>query len=148
VVCRKISLILILSVNPRNIRISLSGCLCPTTKPFCTSDHERLRSHRSSTSNTEVDALDCRASQQRRVPIPSRMQPMEDEQQRYPPSLTFSSSSTGTDSVVTTPAFGYFSGPEIKKIKHICMVLQFQVLEILIFRPRCHCHERALSAGR
>jgi hypothetical protein len=44
-VCRKISPILILSVNSRNIRISLSGCLCPTTKPFCTSGHQRLRSH-------------------------------------------------------------------------------------------------------
>ena len=44
----------------------------------------------SSTSNTEVEALDCRASQQRRVLIPSRIQPMEDEQQRHPPSLTFS----------------------------------------------------------
>ena len=43
------------------------------------------------------------------------MQSTEDEQQRYPPSLTFSSSSTGTDSVVTTPALGYFSSPEIKK---------------------------------
>lgn len=29
--------------------------------------------------------------------------------------MTFSSSSNGTDSVVTTPALGYFSSPEIKK---------------------------------
>ena len=72
-------------------------------------------SRRSSTSKTEPEALDRRASQQRRVQIPSRIQLMEDEQQRHPPSLTFSSSSNGTDSVVTTPALGYFSSPEIKK---------------------------------
>ena len=59
--------------------------------------HQRLRSHRWSPPIlltprplvnlflavarllTEVEALDCRASQQRRVLIPSRMQPMEDE---------------------------------------------------------------------
>jgi TBC1 domain family member 10 len=72
-------------------------------------------SRRSSTSKTEAEALDRRASQQRRVQIPSRIQLVEDEQRRYPPSLTFSSSSNGTDSVVTTPALGYFSSPEIKK---------------------------------
>ena len=72
-------------------------------------------SRRSSTSKTEAEALDRRPSQQRRVLIPSRLQSTEDEQQRYPPSLTFSSSPNGTDSVVTTPALGYFSSPEIKK---------------------------------
>ena len=72
-------------------------------------------SRRSSTSRTEQDALDRRSSQQRRVLISSRVQSTEDEQQRYPPSLALSSSSTGTDSVVTTPALGYFSSPEIKK---------------------------------
>ena len=80
-----------------------------------TSSNGQPSSRRSSTSKTEADALDRRASQQRRVLISSRMQSMEDEQQRYPPSLIFSSSSTGTDSVVTTPALGYFSSPEIKK---------------------------------
>ena len=72
-------------------------------------------SRRSSTSKMEAETLERRTSQQRRVQIPSRMQQMEDEQQRYPPSMTFSSSSTGTDSVVTTPAISYFSSPEIKK---------------------------------
>ena len=79
------------------------------------SSNGRPSSRRSSTSKTEAEALDRRASQQRRVPISSRMQSTEDEQQRYPPSLTFSSSSNGTDSVVTTPALGYFPTPEIKK---------------------------------
>lgn len=112
---------------------------------------------RSSTSNTEVEALDCRASQQRRVLIPSRMQPMEDEQQRYPPSLTFSSFSTGTDSAVTTPAFGYFSSPEIKKSSIYVWYSSFKFSRssffdrgatVQILAMTRNCHERALSAGR
>ena len=87
----------------------------PSTDIRVTSPSGQPSSRRSSTSKTEPDTLDRRASQQRRVLVSSRMQSTEDEQQRYPPSLTFSNSSTGTDSVVTTPALGYFSSPEINK---------------------------------
>ena len=102
-----------LKVPVKAKRVSMASRKSPT--PDIISPIGQPSSRLSSSSKIETELLERRVSQQRRVQIPSRLQPMEDESQQYPPSMTFSSSSPGTDSVVTTPALGYFSSPEIKK---------------------------------
>ncbi|KAF8149384.1 hypothetical protein B0H34DRAFT_733556 [Crassisporium funariophilum] len=69
-------------------------------------------SRRSSSARPDTDLVDRRASRQGRIQahIPSRT----DEEQRYPPSMSYSSTSTGTESVVTTPAMAYFPSQDLK----------------------------------